>query len=1545
MSVSTGTYNASSDGLGSPTAKITTGVVDLANVNATINNQINSNTTAPPNTTAAPTTPAPLVPDTNVTILNASITRTECGRKQLCAAQPSGCDPSNGTCFFLGAQALGGQNFMFDLAGESDGYIAATLSRNTQGVNDTTYICANNNGVVKFFSALLNNGKLTRTPLKVNNVRGKVSGKNIQCQFAATVPDSTSTTTRADTSTTSFSMSVSTGTYNASSDGLGSPTAKITTGVVDLANVNATINNQINSNTTAPPNTTAAPTTPAPLVPDTNVTILNASITRTECGRKQLCAAQPSGCDPSNGTCFFLGAQALGGQNFMFDLAGESDGYIAATLSRNTQGVNDTTYICANNNGVVKFFSALLNNGKLTRTPLKVNNVRGKVSGKNIQCQFAATVPDSTSTTTRADTSTTSFSMSVSTGTYNASSDGLGSPTAKITTGVVDLANVNATINNQINSNTTAPPNTTAAPTTPAPLVPDTNVTILNASITRTECGRKQLCAAQPSGCDPSNGTCFFLGAQPQGGQNFMFDLAGESDGYIAATLSRNTQGVNDTTYICANNNGVVKFFSALLNNGKLTRTPLKVNNVRGKVSGKNIQCQFAATVPDSTSTTTRADTSTTSFSMSVSTGTYNASSDGLGSPTAKITTGVVDLANVNATINNQINSNTTAPPNTTAAPTTPAPLVPDTNVTILNASITRTECGRKQLCAAQPSGCDPSNGTCFFLGAQALGGQNFMFDLAGESDGYIAATLSRNTQGVNDTTYICANNNGVVKFFSALLNNGKLTRTPLKVNNVRGKVSGKNIQCQFAATVPDSTSTTTRADTSTTSFSMSVSTGTYNASSDGLGSPTAKITTGVVDLANVNATINNQINSNTTAPPNTTAAPTTPAPLVPDTNVTILNASITRTECGRKQLCAAQPSGCDPSNGTCFFLGAQALGGQNFMFDLAGESDGYIAATLSRNTQGVNDTTYICANNNGVVKFFSALLNNGKLTRTPLKVNNVRGKVSGKNIQCQFAATVPDSTSTTTRADTSTTSFSMSVSTGTYNASSDGLGSPTAKITTGVVDLANVNATINNQINSNTTTAPPNTTAAPPNTTAAPTTPAPLVPDTNVTILNASITRTECGRKQLCAAQPSGCDPSNGTCFFLGAQALGGQNFMFDLAGESDGYIAATLSRNTQGVNDTTYICANNNGVVKFFSALLNNGKLTRTTLKVNTVRGKVSGNKIQCQFAATVPDSTSTTTRADTSTTSFSMSVSTGTYNASSDDLGSPTAKITTGVVDLANVNATTDNQINSTTTTAPSNTTTAAPSNTTTAPSNTTTAPSNTTAAPTTPAPLVPDSTVTTLNTSITKDNCSKTQLCVSQPSGCDPSSGTCFFLGAQQLGGQNFRFSLAGQSDGYVALTLSRNTTPGTNDTTYICANNNNVVKYISALLNNGKLNPTTLKVNNVKGKVSGKNIQCQFDATVPDSTSTTTRADTSTTNFAMVVSNGTYNAASDDLGSPVFQIRTNVVDLSNVTATITNLISSNSTNTTTTSAANAITIQQSLMQALLITVGILTLSWL
>lgn len=42
-----------------------------------------------------------------------------------------------------------------------------------------------------------------------------------------------------------------------------------------------------------------------------------------------------------------------------------------------------------------------------------------------------------------------------------------------------------------------------------------------------------------------------------------------------------------------------------------------------------------------------------------------------------------------------------------------------------------------------------------------------------------------------------------------------------------------------------------------------------------------------------------------------------------------------------------------------------------------------------------------------------------------------------------------------------------------------------------------------------------------------------------------------------------------------------------------------------------------------------------------------------------------------------------------------------------------------------------------------------------------------------------------------------------------------------------FTISGSSPQGVNDTTYICANDKNVVKYISAFLNNGKLNPTTV----------------------------------------------------------------------------------------------------------------------
>ncbi|XP_076737776.1 uncharacterized protein LOC101476357 [Maylandia zebra] len=390
-------------------------------------------------------------------------------------------------------------------------------------------------------------------------------------------------------------------------------------------------------------------------------------------------------------------------------------------------------------------------------------------------------------------------------------------------------------------------------------------------------------------------------------------------------------------------------------------------------------------------------------------------------------------------------------------------------------------------------------------------------------------------------------------------------------------------------------------------------------------------------------------------------------------------------------------------------------------------------------------------------------------------------------------------------------------------------------------------------------------------------------------------------------------------------------------------GYFMGTYAQN---------ITAAPNNTISVTPATSINATSTNTTSNASTPIP--SSNNTTSNASTPIPSSNNTTSNASTpipssNNTTSNTSSTTPSSNNTTSNTSSTTPSSNNTTSNTSSTTPSSNNTTSNTSSTTPSSNNTTSNTSSTTPSSNNTT--SNTTAAPT-PAPLVPDSNVTILNTSFTRDNCSKTQLCVSQPSGCDPSSGTCFFLGSQALGGQNFKFSLSGQSDGYAALTLSRNTTQGVNDTTYICANDNNVLKYISALLNNGKLNPTTLKVNNVKGRINGRNIQCQFDATVPDSTNAQTKAATDSTSFSMSVSTGTYNATSGDLGSPAFQITTNVVNLSNANATVTNLVSSNSTNTTTTttkppttSAANAITIQQSMMQALLITVGILTLRWL
>ncbi|XP_024002673.1 ferric-chelate reductase 1 [Salvelinus sp. IW2-2015] len=209
---------------------------------------------------------------------------------------------------------------------------------------------------------------------------------------------------------------------------------------------------------------------------------------------------------------------------------------------------------------------------------------------------------------------------------------------------------VNITING------TMAPNTTMSPTAVVPVV-NTTVTALTVNISRTDCGKTQLCAAEPSECNPAlPGSCFFVSTQQTSGQTFSFQLRGVSSGYIAVGLSTNsTPDGNATIYVCANNNSNVMFFTALLNKRNLTiNNALPVDSVKGSVKGQIIQCTFSATVPNATATRSI----DTSFYLSIFNGTFM--NGILGDPNfVMISNKAVDLSNSQTTVINSLNSNT----------------------------------------------------------------------------------------------------------------------------------------------------------------------------------------------------------------------------------------------------------------------------------------------------------------------------------------------------------------------------------------------------------------------------------------------------------------------------------------------------------------------------------------------------------------------------------------------------------------------------------------------------------------------------------------------------------------------------------------------------------------------------------------------------------------------------------------------------------------------------------------------------------------------
>ncbi|XP_010863253.2 putative ferric-chelate reductase 1 [Esox lucius] len=174
--------------------------------------------------------------------------------------------------------------------------------------------------------------------------------------------------------------------------------------------------------------------------------------------------------------------------------------------------------------------------------------------------------------------------------------------------------------------------------------------------ISRANCGITKFCASQPEGCDPSvSGSCFFVSASLNSGQNFSFQLQGQSNFYVALVLSTTfimfpanlTMGQIDF-YACYNINYISNISNIISTLGITIPNVLPSNLVMGSVSGQTIQCIFSAIVPNATST----KSSSTSFFISIYNGTVINGVPGI-PKLVYVSTAAVDLSNPTATATN----------------------------------------------------------------------------------------------------------------------------------------------------------------------------------------------------------------------------------------------------------------------------------------------------------------------------------------------------------------------------------------------------------------------------------------------------------------------------------------------------------------------------------------------------------------------------------------------------------------------------------------------------------------------------------------------------------------------------------------------------------------------------------------------------------------------------------------------------------------------------------------------------------------------------
>ncbi|KAI7809267.1 putative ferric-chelate reductase 1 [Triplophysa rosa] len=209
------------------------------------------------------------------------------------------------------------------------------------------------------------------------------------------------------------------------------------------------------------------------------------------------------------------------------------------------------------------------------------------------------------------------------------------------------------------------------------------NITALNYTLTRSDCGKTKLCVEKPTACDPSGTSgCFFTSTRISSiDTSLAFELSGNSTGYIAmaAGVSSNVSQGSNTVFVCGNNNGTFFFQTARLTNNTLeTTTSPSVSNIQYRLNESSlIQCAFNIPIISNFSEAlTNLGINFTTFNMSNLANAkfgsflevFQGSSNGtaLGQPKSAFGSSFsVNLANVNSTTTTTITTTTTAAPTT----------------------------------------------------------------------------------------------------------------------------------------------------------------------------------------------------------------------------------------------------------------------------------------------------------------------------------------------------------------------------------------------------------------------------------------------------------------------------------------------------------------------------------------------------------------------------------------------------------------------------------------------------------------------------------------------------------------------------------------------------------------------------------------------------------------------------------------------------------------------------------------------------------------